>query len=812
MLASGSAADSQGAGFEPRESRGAAATDWLPNYERLGEIHRGGQGVVYRALQQSTRRIVAVKVLRHRLLATRADRVRFDREIEILAGLNHPGIVTIHDSGQVEGLAYYVMDFVEGRPLDQALTALADRGDLPGLLSLYAEVCDAVHAAHLRGVIHRDLKPSNILVDAAGRPHILDFGLAKWTIESSAGGEVGGAVAMTQTGQFVGSLPWASPEQAEGADVDVRTDVYSLGVMLYQALSGRFPYRIGGPLREVLDRIVREPAPPLARRGARGVRIAADLDTIARKCLEKSAERRYQSAGELARDVRNFLAARPIDARRDSALYVLRKSLRRWRVPVAVAAAFFVLSIASAAALSVMYGRQLAATRRAETHEREAVRLRDEARDSAVLAARERDRAEHNAEEALEKFHLARDTAEFVLDQLSEKLRRVPGTVEMRQTLLRSAYGRFTALLTERSDDPRLALDYARSHLLLGDIARDMGELPRAREHLETAAERMECLRLDGPPERATEEQLSSTLILLGDLALREGREEDADRHYSRQYALAEALQRDWPFEPSAVRALSLGCERLGRLAQRRGERSAAISWMRQMHDLKAAWIILEPERALAVIEYTIAKDALGDLYWNDGQRESAARLYAEALRIRQMLYPDPPSDVSVSSSFAASYERAALVALTNGRLGESREWADKTYAIKRRLATLDPRNRDYQADLVTAITRLARLDVLEGDNPRAYERFGEAVQLGRELAAAEPGNPSYCVTVGSCLANLANLHFDEGRDGDGCAIGREAIALAERGPKDWELDSDIAAEFRKLRERLATCEPRAGG
>ncbi len=341
----------------------AAGAVEIPGYQLVGEIHRGGQGVVYQAVQRSTRRRVAIKLMKGGAFATMADRARFDREIEILGGLNHPHIVTVYDAGVVEGCQYFVMDYVEGAALDAALvrpeSAQADgqqaRGpgpDINSLLATFVKVCEAVHAAHLRGIIHRDLKPSNIRVDADGEPRVLDFGLAKTNV--SAGGSD-----LTHTGQFVGSLPWAAPEQVEGAPgaVDVRTDVYSLGVILFQLLTGRLPFDVDRSLRAVVDDILWRERPRPSAVVARGSRWVDDeLDTIVLKCLSKSRERRYQSAGDLARDLRRYLAGDAIEAKRDSAIYLLRKTLQRYRMRVAVVGTFTICLAVLTMVLALLYG------------------------------------------------------------------------------------------------------------------------------------------------------------------------------------------------------------------------------------------------------------------------------------------------------------------------------------------------------------------------------------------------------------------------------------------------------------------------
>jgi hypothetical protein len=318
--------------------------DSFPGYELVKEIHRGGQGVIYQAVQKSTQRRVAIKVMKEGPFAGKADQARFEREIHILGQMNHPNIVTIHDSGQAAGCHYFVMDYISGQPLDAWLTSRP--ASITEALKLFAKICEAVNAAHLRGVIHRDLKPGNIRIDENGQPYVLDFGLAKTAASPQE------ASVMTMTGQFMGSLPWASPEQAEAipGKIDIRTDVYSLGVILFQMLTGKFPYDVIGNMRDVLDRIISAMPPRPSMVGVasrlRPGRIDDELDTIVLKCLQKERERRYQSAGDLARDIGHYLRGEPIVAKRDSLMYVARKLVYRYRTRIAVAVALGVLVIA----------------------------------------------------------------------------------------------------------------------------------------------------------------------------------------------------------------------------------------------------------------------------------------------------------------------------------------------------------------------------------------------------------------------------------------------------------------------------------
>ena len=335
---------------EPGWSERAAAPR-IEGYQILRELNHGGQGVVYVAVQQSTKRKVAVKVLLLGAFASRSARRRFEREIELVAGLKHPNIIAVFDSGTTaDGQEFYVMDYVRGVPLTQYVREKAL--GLEQVLTLFATTCDAVNHAHLRGVIHRDLKPSNILVDHEGNLCVLDFGLAK--------AMVGPAESIVSvTGSVLGTYPYMSPEQtrANPDEMDTRTDVYALGVILYEALTGTYPYPVTGAVTDVVRHIAETPPAPASRAwsggggvcsgGRRGRRlrgrcpIDSDLETILLKALAKERERRYDNAGHFARDIRRYLADQPIVARRPSSWYQLRMFSRRHRALVVATVGIF---------------------------------------------------------------------------------------------------------------------------------------------------------------------------------------------------------------------------------------------------------------------------------------------------------------------------------------------------------------------------------------------------------------------------------------------------------------------------------------
>lgn len=285
------------------------------DYELQEEIGRGGMGIVYRAVQRSLGRVVAVKMLLRRELASHSDLARFRSEAEAAARLDHPGIVPIFEVGEQDGHPFYSMRLIEGTTLAKRLQA----GTLPPRegARLLASVAEAVEAAHARGVLHRDLKPSNILIDAAGQPHVSDFGLAK---------QLEGDATMTHTGAILGTPCYMSPEQAAGSrgDVGPASDVWSLGAMLYQVLVHRPPFQASNPMDTLLA--VLELDPPLPRSIDR--QVDRDLELIALKTLQKPQDLRYASAGALAADLRAFLAGDPVAARGGGVLEVVSRLLR----------------------------------------------------------------------------------------------------------------------------------------------------------------------------------------------------------------------------------------------------------------------------------------------------------------------------------------------------------------------------------------------------------------------------------------------------------------------------------------------------
>ena len=633
-------------GDRRRSANPLVASDEIEGYQIQGELHRGGQGVVYKAIQTATNRTVALKVLREGPFASDEQRYRFQREVDLAAKLNHPAIVTIFDSGISRGRPYFVMEYIDGHPFDDYVSG--HQLGVHDTLVLFRKVCAGIHHAHLRGVIHRDLKPGNILVDAQGEPHVLDFGMAKLTGDFV----VPQGAPVTMTGEFVGTLGYCSPEQARGETdlVDIRSDVYSLGVILYQALTGNYPYSVTGSVAEVLQNVASaEPKKPSAVRRE----LRDDVDTIVLEALAKERERRYQSVEDLSQDIENYLAGRPIDARRDSTLYVLDKTLRRYRMLVAAVLVVAAIITTFSFILARQAGHLAAERDRAEQararSERDAERaemaatawytawVRDESPVPVLRRALELNRialGEDDPDLALHVYNLA---ASLEAEAKGDPAREAEVTAEV-EALLREA----VALLrrTLPPGDPRLL----ESIELLGRKTRD----PAERRALQDEALRLRRLNLppDDPSLITNLEALAAASVASNPAA--------AEKH------LREALDVRRLCLPVDAAGASGAMERLAELTRARGDLSAALALQQEALELRRREMPEDREGLASALLRT------GELLVATGAASEAEPVLREALDLLRGTLP--PFDVRVAVAMSALAE--ALV--STGQLEEA--------------------------------------------------------------------------------------------------------------------------------------------
>ena len=665
----------------------------IPGYELTRTLSGGAQGVVYQATQTSTRRKVAIKVMKEGPFASPMARARFEREVKTLGQLKHPNIVTIHGTGMVAGHQYLVMDYISGQSLDEYVANVAP--PVRELLGLFAKICDAVNAAHLRAVIHRDLKPSNIRVDELGEPHVLDFGLARSTPDGFDSQTV------TTTGQIVGSLPWASPEQAEGVPgkLDLRSDVYSLGVVLYQALTGRFPYDVVGNLRDVLIRIMgREPLRPRTLR----TDIDDEVETIVLKCLEKDPSRRYQTAGEVARDLRQYLSGEPIEAKRDSTVYVLRTRLRRHRVAVTVGAGFFLTIVAGLITSAAGWNRAASERDSAEEARAQAEAVTAFLIDTLGTANPYAGRGSNaTIGEVLQAAATRVETS--LHDQPL-----VQAAVFESLTSYYDALGQFTdadecahkSLELRRRELPPDHPDIAESLYYCAQTATKLGR------HVEAEKWARESLGLLRHHAGIRPGALVNSLLALGVELADQGRPADAEPVFR------EAMEKATEFHGTRHRLSIFARSRLANCLLEQLRRDEATPLL---------------EDALTQARQSLAADhpdlsnmlaTLGEVRWLEGDDKAAEALQNEALAIRRLLFGE--EHVTIANSL----NTLAFLYVDDGRYKEAERLYQNSLDMRRRL--YGPR----RIEVTFALNGLARLYNITGRPDEAETLLRESIEI----------------------------------------------------------------------------------
>jgi serine/threonine protein kinase len=717
--------------------------DELPEYEILESVEYGGQGVVYKATQRATNRIVAIKVLLDGPLATERQRRRFAREVELCSRLNHPNIVTVYESGTVRGRNYCAMEFVEGLPIDDYV--LLHAPSVRDTVRPFVNVCRAVSHAHQRGIIHRDLSPANILMDVNGDPHILDFGLAKdmWRDDAQHSN-------VSVAGQVVGTIPYMSPEQVGGLDgqVDVRSDIYTLGVVLFRLLAGALPYELRSRTGLQVQILTADPLP--MQRTARQINpagrwrdLSRDLEMIVAKALAKDKEQRYQSAAALAEDLERYLAGEAVSARANHTLYVLRKTVRRHRVANVVADELPALEALAASdqtltdVVARLHDRQGDICRARREQQQAAAQYQTCLNIALEQAAAAPGQLEHMHDAARAHVKLAKVTDDPPKQyqqaiQIEQKLLEArPEATEFASTLaearieyshylwgrdefgpaLAQAEAALNLLQTQpvlvQTDPGQVLLALARERY--SDAAISMGQQSAAVDALRECARVRERLSAARPVDVNRRYLLLRVYLRLGGVlsashdGITEAREVLEKAARTGEYLLSvDPSMGDWRWDLNAVYARLLqicfdsndltGAERYLAKAM------SLLSGMPEGQDKDPGWLSL---RAYTYQNY-------GKLRIAQQRFEEAKPLLQRAIAIREAACAADPDDANSQSVLADAYDFMGRACRQLRQLEEALVWYEKSYDIRERLFRAKPDEVQRELNFILSKLKLA--------------------------------------------------------------------------------------------------------
>lgn len=735
--------------------RSARGTQPLPldairGYSLVSQLHWGGQGEVYEAIQTATKRRVAIKLMHLRAWSNARSRARFEQEMELLGKLKHPNIVAVHDGGvSSSGRYFFVMDLIDGEPLDDWL---ADKeATVAATLAIFSKVCSAVNAAHVHGIAHRDLKPSNIIMDASGEPYVLDFGLAKLVLDEIDDIE---GDDRTFEGEFLGSIPWASPEQADCTPglIDLRTDVYSLGIVLFRILTGHTPYCVAGPLPEVFSNIrnFKPPRPSVFRR-----EIDDDVDTIVLKCLSKERERRYQTAGELGRDIDRYLSGKAIDAKRDSTWYVLSLAMKRHKRVVAAVIAFVSLLAIGLAVSSSLYVRSVAAER--------AVKRR---------------------------FDEVQNLARSILFELDEKLRQ--GPTAAREFYVRTALEYLKGLAEESRGDPDLQELIATGYIKVADVQgnesyANLGDAPGAMQTLELARQVAEEGVKSFPGHQGLRRELATVYERIGDLQayLRAHSKREALQTFELVLRMREALAEGRGEEPESMRGLSSVLLRIGNMLRELGRFDEAIKAYERNLALGRRWVALEPDNREAALYLVHGLRSLGDMHYERAELEKAMDAFRSGLVLLEKSATLAQDDKKVQHEQMRLTKRVGDVQAGRSEHNAALRSYELCEQIAQRIAADDPSNVKGLEDLLNCSQAVAQGYYSMGRNAEALVGAEKGLETSKLLAIRKAGTKGGQGGVAFAHMLLGCIYWQGGRLDEGSDELEEAVTIFQSLSKE---------------------------
>jgi serine/threonine-protein kinase len=736
----------------------------VPGFEILEELGRGGMGVVYKARQIKLNRLVALKMVLAGGFAGAEERGRFRREAEAVAGLQHPHVVQIYEVGEVDGNPFFSLEFVDGGSLDQKINGTP----LPArpAAALLETLAQAVDAAHQKGIIHRDLKPANVLLTADGLPKIADFGLAKrFDTERAARGEPGAhgqplasaTGAKTQSGAILGTPSYMAPEQAggQGKAVGPEADIYALGAILYELLTGRPPFKGATPLDTIQQVLGDEPVPPARLNPA----VPRDLETICLKCLQKEVRKRYASARALAEDLGRWQAGEPIVARAVGRLERTAKWVRRNKA----LAAFLATLVAATLGLGLLAG--LVALQYADLADANR-RERDQNVKLAEANRRERDQnvqlAEANRRERDQNARLAK----------ANRREKEAGQLARRTIEDMTSPGALAFLETQ----PQLR--------------------PEQRRFLEQAVAYYRQAVAMAAEDKETRVRRAQAYTNMGHLQSRLGLKE-AGSSFREAIKAYQQLVAEQPQVAQYRQELAIRHTNLGTVLAALGKRTEAEAQYLAALKVQARLVTEDPQNAHYRQDLAGSHNCLGALLAELGRREEAQGQFRTALREQERLAADHPRVAAYRESLARSYYNFSLLLADQGKLQEAEAECRAALREQAGLVAEHPHATTYRRDLAQSQDVLGTLLADLGKRQEAETAFRAAIKELAQLAARHPQVPRYRQSLAGCYHNLASVLGALGRHKEAelqfRATLREFARLAAEHPQVPQYRQEMA-------------------
>jgi serine/threonine-protein kinase len=670
----------------------------LSGYEIVGELGRGGMGVVYKARQVGLNRVVALKMILGGVHAGPHELGRFRREAEAIARLQHPNIVQIYEVGEHEGRPYFSLEYVDGGSLDRRVNGAPQP---PHVAAAVVQIlARAIHATHQRGIVHRDLKPSNVLLTADNVLKITDFGVAK-RLDPEDGGPVGNDT-------LTGTPSYMAPEQADGKQpVGPAADVYALGTILYELLTGRPPFRAETVLDTINQLVSLEPVPPRQLQP----KVPRDLETICLKCLQKEPYRRYATAEALADDLQRFLKREPIAARPVGTLARAWRWCRRRPKVASLMGALVFLVAAGFPAVTLLW-------RRAE--------------ENRALAEVHRHRAEANFDRA------GRAVSRLFGGVSDEVLLREPGLGPFRHKLVEIAREFQEQYLRERGDDSSIREDLGRALLRLARLSADLDPTSEAIALAGDAEALFARLAEEYPAEEMYRSELVHCQHLLGGLYLRAGRPDRAQAAYEEALAGAEELARRRPDEPR-YQADQARCHcGLAQVCSVGGQADRTEALFKQALATLQELTRAHSQEAEYQCDLAETYAGLGDTSLRRGQPAQAEEAYRTALKLQTRLVQDHPKMARYAQDLAHSHAGLGAVYVQGRRPANALTEYQQARAGWERLAGQYPAMMSFRVEWAATCARLAELYTAAGDETQADEARRRAAALQATLAEHE--------------------------------------------------------------------------